>query len=228
MGNDLTIAIVAATVDMATRRVTEEAVRTARNTVPSAVIMVYETSGTPQIYPQADKVIAYAGQFRYNRVLNQAIRECETPLIALCNNDLVFRHGWYGECRKVMDTGGYLSCSPAGRGCRVSLPAGHRMEGYGIGQQLCGWCLIVRRELFDQIGALDEGVEFWYSDNLYAEQLRAAGVKHVLAGGRLVDHVESVTLNKKDTKERHRLTQLQREVFNGLRKKYTQGNPGIV
>jgi hypothetical protein len=116
---------------------------------------------------------------------------------------------------------GFLSCSPAGRGCRGKVKAGQYIEGYGIGRELLGWCIVADMKLFDMIGNLDEGCEFWYSDNLYAEQLKHSGIRHCVVGGRLVDHVESVTLRTKTQAEQHRMTQLQRRVFDELRKKYT-------
>lgn len=224
----MTVALVSASINDKLKGITMTAVTSARASVPEATIRVYETSGLRVDYPGAE-VVPYEGEFVYNRVLNQAIRECQTPYIALCNNDLYFHRDWYRRCREVMDQGGYLSCSPAGKGCRVGYlsPYQHR-EGYGIGQELCGWCLLVRRDLFDRIGALDEGCEFWYSDNIYVDQLKAEGITHVLVGGRLVDHLESVTLKTRTQGDQQRMTQLQKRVYDGLRKKYHTGNPGIL
>ena len=48
----------------------------------------------------------------------------------------------------------------------------------------------------DKIGKLDETVSFWFSDNLYALQLKAEGIKHGLFTNVQVDHIGSQTLNK--------------------------------
>ena len=48
----------------------------------------------------------------------------------------------------------------------------------------------------DRIGGFDYPVNFWYSDNVYAEQLKAAGIKHALVGNSIVRHLESQSLRK--------------------------------
>lgn len=50
------------------------------------------------------------------------------------------------------------------------------------------------KETIQKIGQLDESMEFWYSDNVYADQLKANGLRHGLFCNIQVDHLGSKTL----------------------------------
>ena len=67
----------------------------------------------------------------------------------------------------------------------------HAYEGYGIGFELAGWCIFCDKSLWDKIGPLDESHNFWFSDNMYAKQLKAKGIKHALICNVKVDHMGS-------------------------------------
>jgi hypothetical protein len=67
-------------------------------------------------------------------------------------------------------------------------------EGYEIGMQLTGWCIFTSKELWPVIGQLNEKHRFWFSDNVYAEQLKAKNIKHALICSIRVDHLGSQTL----------------------------------
>ena len=67
----------------------------------------------------------------------------------------------------------------------------------GIKGQLLGWCIIMDRVVMEKIGEFDCPVNFWYSDNVYAEQLKAAGIKHALVGNSRVRHFTSRSLANK-------------------------------
>jgi hypothetical protein len=58
--------------------------------------------------------------------------------------------------------------------------------------------------VIEQIGKLDEGVSFWFSDNLYGEQIKAAGIQHALFTNVQVDHIGSATLKKVSTRDKRR------------------------
>lgn len=56
------------------------------------------------------------------------------------------------------------------------------------------------RYCLKKIGKLDESVVFWYSDDLYACQLMAAGIMHGLFCNVRVDHIASKTLKKQSNR----------------------------
>jgi hypothetical protein len=66
-------------------------------------------------------------------------------------------------------------------------------EGYGVGYELAGWCIVARREIFEIID-LSDRVDFWFSDNIYADELQKHNLKHLLVKNSRVDHTVSKTL----------------------------------
>ena len=117
----------------------------------------------------------------------------------------------------------YDSLSPAcPRHCEAhNIPlSAFLKEGYEIRQQLFGWCIAVKRSMFDKIGGFDTGVNFWFSDNLYADQLKYHGIKHALVCDSLVDHVESYTL--KTSSKMKEYTWGQQQAYNKAKQRYAK------
>jgi GT2 family glycosyltransferase len=54
--------------------------------------------------------------------------------------------------------------------------------------------LVVKRSVINKIGGFPEDVDFFYSDNLYADVLRYHGIKHALISSCMVSHKPSTTL----------------------------------
>lgn len=158
------------------------------------------------------KTVHYDFEFNYNHCLNLGLQHSTTKFIALCNNDLDFRPYWAENIITAMgDT--YLSASPSRHGRRKGI-----IEGYKIAEHINGWCIVINRAVMDKIGKLDEGVKFWYSDDIYADQLRAQGIKHILVNHSLVRHLGSRTL-RTDRNGRD-LMRKQRKNYIEARKKY--------
>jgi len=85
------------------------------------------------------------------------------------------------------------------------------LEGYfGV---LMGWCIFLKREIFDTIGMLDEKLLFWYCDTDYCQLLLKHGIKNCLISTSFVTHLGSVSLNTLNTKENQKLTQLPRAYY---------------
>ncbi|GAG67225.1 unnamed protein product [marine sediment metagenome] len=139
------------------------------------------------------KTITYDFEFNYNKCLNLGIKYTKYDTIALCNNDLLFRKGWARKILRAMNEGNYLSACPYDRntklwGCR---------EGYKVEKEVKGWCIVIKRELLDIIGPLATPVSFWFSDNVYADQLKKHNIKHILCYDSMVSHLRSKTLLSK-------------------------------
>jgi len=56
--------------------------------------------------------------------------------------------------------------------------------------------IIARRELWLKIGKFDEDVDFWCSDDVVIEQVRAAGITPMLVKESIVRHEGSITLKQ--------------------------------
>jgi glycosyltransferase involved in cell wall biosynthesis len=142
------------------------------------------------------KTITYDFEFNYNKCLNLGIKYTKYDLIALCNNDLLFHPGWATKIQRAMGSE-YLSACPHNcltKYCKM-YHAGFK-EGYTVEKEILGWCIVIRREVLNRIGSLDETCKFWYADNIYAEQIKRAGIKHILVYDSHVVHLKNKTLLK--------------------------------
>ena len=190
---------------------TRNAVRTAAKhaSMPVGDIIIVEQSRYAREQPLG-KTFYYDFEFNYNKCLNLGMSVCKSRYVAFCNNDLMFEANWAINAVKAMQKGDYLSASPTNK----HIFAGIR-EGHTVGKMVLGWCIITDRAVFDKIGKFDEPVTFWYSDDVYADQLKRAGVKHILVGNSRVRHLGngSVTLTKIAPKIRGEYMSKQRKVF---------------
>jgi GT2 family glycosyltransferase len=144
--------------------------------------------------------------FNYNRALNMGIEYAKHDYIALCNNDIYFYPN-FNHIEQVMRTNNIMSASPYTLNFKLPVKAGaHLLPGYEIRKQLLGWCIVVKKELLDAIGGLDETFDFWYSDNAYAEQIKSIKVPHFLVCNVFIDHYESKTLSTLEYTKQKRLT----------------------
>lgn len=172
--------------------VTQQCIDTARDDTDNINVIVVET-GSPYIYPGVDKFIEYNGVFNYNRALNLGLKYTKGDIHILANNDIIFHPGW-SKIGDQMKQNGYHSASAKAWHLTMFETGDNVYEGYQVGYTLTGWCLFVDRYCIEQIGRLDEGVDFWYSDNLYAHQIEEKGIKHAMFCNVRVDHLCSKTL----------------------------------
>lgn len=128
--------------------------------------------------------------FGYHRYLNLAIKEGKSDHVALCNNDLIFEKGWCSEIlKKMQDDKNLLSASPF-------CPQTQNKKdwyldiyyGYRVRKEVAGWCIFVKRKIFDIIGPLEEDILYWFSDNFYAHTLQKKGLRHALITNSIVNH----------------------------------------
>jgi GT2 family glycosyltransferase len=164
----------------------------------------YQYPHTTTIYPDAS--------FGYNKYMNIGINATHNKLICLCNNDLIYHKNWAGEILKAMNSDPKLmSASPY---CSTF----HKNEGFdengppleGYFGVLGGWCIFVKREVFNIIGPLDEKLAFWYCDADYCKTLEKYGVKNCLIPASKVTHLGSESLKTVDHIEQQKLTQIPR------------------
>lgn len=154
----------------------------------------YEIQGFK--YPDDVKVIIPECSFNYNKFMNIGLQQGKSDWVCLCNNDLIFTDGWF---RKILRTWVTLNFIPESFG--TWNPATHNeffrerkpiYFGFRTSYEVSGWCIVCRRKLFDKF-KLNEGVEFWFSDNHYADDLQKHKIVHVLVRDAVVRHLESKT-----------------------------------
>jgi len=200
--------------------ITEQCINSARCDGAELNIIVVET-GERYEY-DVDKIVEYSGSFNYNRALNLGLQHVKNDIHILANNDLIFQKGWskIGDLMKLND---FHSASCIS-GHQTQFKRGDLVyEGYQVGYLLTGWCLFVDRYCIEKIGKLDETVSFWFSDDLYACQIKAQGIKHGLFTNCQVDHMASQTLNKQPSRiqRAYQMGEMQKYI---IRKRYYERN----
>lgn len=194
------------------KMITESTIRTARKGEPDIPLNFIIVEQQGDVNYQGCHTLHYSRKFNYNECLNQGIKFGRAKYVALCNNDLVFYRHWGWNAVIALEK--YESISP------TKKPFDGYREGYRVEKEVLGWCIIARREMLERIGYLDTPCEFWYSDNVYAHQLRKNNVRHALAGNVMVRHLTSVTLNKLPYNQRQQYMKKQFQKFNQYKLNY--------
>ena len=185
---------------------------------PHEVIVVDNgsTDGTRQyLRPRVSvRLIENRDNRGFPAAANQAIRASRGDRIVLLNNDVIVTPGWLERfaaprCTRPPDIGLAGPCSnevsgpqrvDAGYSTLADLDSfAQQWSAEHRGQleqtdRLVGFCLLVRRELVDRIGLLDERFGIGnFEDDDYCHRARLAGFKAVIARDCFVHHFGSAT-----------------------------------
>lgn len=168
----------------------------------------------------------YDFDFNYNKCLNYGIDNTTSDYICLANNDLIFQTDWDKNIIKAL-----LYC--VGSASPYCMKSHNKLFDMGenvvvgnrIGKEMAGWCICLKRSTLEAIGGkLNESVNFWYSDDIYVEQLKKAGIKHGLVCNSFVTHLGSKTLSQKSYRDKHFMTRGQKQKFeNEVKKMWMYG-----
>lgn len=188
------VVIISNAKDFFHREITENTLKTLMEATNMCLVnpIVIESSTTEQygntttIHPKES--------FGYNKYLNIGAKAGNSEFIAFCNNDLEFTNGWADKIIEAMNLHGLDSASPF---CKIN----HNTErkrvtpnipvrfGNRVGFELCGWCIVMRRSTWEELGGFDEDFIFWCADNSYQEQIFEHKLKHALICDARVTHI---------------------------------------
>lgn len=168
---------------------TQNAIDTAKsNTIQNLNIFVIEQA--PYIQYNNAQTIHKSEPFNYNLFANYGASFGYGDWIVIANNDLEFTKGWLEELLSA----NHDLVSP-------HEPNDYRQKGLMsneigkiVGRHMSGWCFMIKRTLFDQIGQFDTDVDFWCSDNVVVEQCSSVGVQPMIVKNSIVKHLGSQTL----------------------------------
>lgn len=196
------------------RVITQASIDSLRRSQPPQAdfnIVICEQVKDAPIYQQVNQTLHYDFPFNFNRVLNYGARHCSNKYIMFANDDLLYTWNFVVPLFVAVQ-GGYKSLSPTDP--RKDKPTMEQyIEGYGIDKELKGWCIFCDRQMYDAIGGFDERVTFWYSDDLYAEQLKKAGIVHARVSNSFVIHFGMTTISKQSRSVKSEYMRQQKEIF---------------
>lgn len=163
-------------------------------------VILVESSAIAEDVGQDITIMYDRPTFCYNAALNMGIAKSVNEWVILANNDLIFHHGFFDWVLSIFcQYPAIRSFSPwnaHGNWHPSVYPADvpNIIPGYRICYEITGWCLMTRREVLNTID-LSERVDFWYSDNIYADELKKNGFIHALLKHSRVDHITSQTVD---------------------------------
>jgi GT2 family glycosyltransferase len=165
--------------------------------------------------------------FNYNGELNRlalkAAKEFTPDYFIFANSDLYFHNDCIPEMIRLMEQNGVHSASPYDpwvHGLEHLInPNSKLLEGYLIRYHVAGWCIFTSSKAYQTIEKLNEDVAFWYSDNIYADQLKKAMIPHVLITSAICEHIGSKTLNSSENQDKEKLTYGERTNYINARRK---------
>jgi hypothetical protein len=158
-------------------------------------------------------MVAMPHPFHYNRFANQLAAQGKAPWICIANNDLVFHAGWFS----VLMNEKYPVMSPRTPHNRKTDAIRRTVTGYEVGLHFSGWCFVINRSLWEEIGGFDEDFQFYCADNAVVEQLRQKGIAPMLVPGSVVRHLVGST---RKTLNRDRLDELTIQQVKKFNEKY--------
>ncbi|MBI4353631.1 MAG: glycosyltransferase [Candidatus Omnitrophica bacterium] len=198
-----------------TRACLESLLRSLRDAEVDYHLLIVDNASKPEVidalrafqaqHPRVE-LLCNEQNFGWVRAVNQGIRWSTAPFVCWLNNDLVLCDGWLSEMLRVAAANpriGLLNPSwklhhetPAMFQRRVAQRRHARETSYREVGECNGACLLVRRDVIERIGLLDEvyatgGMD----DSDFSRRAALAGFLCVQATGAFVYHWENVTIN---------------------------------
>ncbi len=196
------------------KNMTNQFILNLKNSDPDIKFNIFVCEQQKNVNYDGVTMLHYDFEFHYNKVMNYGFKFTKNRYVCFCNNDVNFSHGWATEITTQMQKHKVLSASPFNP--VILQKSGNEIkEGYTVRKEMLGWCIMTDRKVFETIGQFDESVNFWHSEVVYADQLRANNLKHILCENSIVYHYDtSRTLNSIDKEKYKEYTHKQSIIYN--------------
>ncbi|WP_228062493.1 glycosyltransferase family 2 protein [Lysobacter sp. H23M47] len=194
-----------------------------QSTDPDALAYLAELQQRDQV-----KVLRFDAPFNYSAINNWAVTQCDGAVIGLVNNDIeMISPDWLDEMvahamrpevgavgamlyypnETIQHAGVMLGLHGVAGHIYAGLPRGY--PGHGgrarVAQSMSavtGACLLVRRDVFEQVGGLDEQLQVAFNDIDFCLRLREAGYRNIWTPFAELYHHESASRGSEDTEEK--------------------------
>ncbi len=151
-------------------------------------------------FPNVDVLIPNE-DFGFHKFFNIGINKTDGEYIAFCNNDIIFKPGWFREIKKVADAHKRLKCfSPiddSGDYPKMTPEALPRDKDYYKGwdhqKHFAPWCFVWKRKVFDITGPFDETFDLYGADGDELFTLSRNALWSVVCTKSVVNHLAGQT-----------------------------------
>lgn len=198
---------------------------------PASIAYFAQLAALPNV-----RVRAHDRPFNYSVINNEAVRECASPLVCLLNNDIeVITPDWLEELAShamrphvgavgamlyypndtIQHAGVVTGVHGVAAHPYCGMPRGHsgQMARARLAQAMSAVtaaCLMVRREVYQQVGGLDATLQVAFNDVDFCLRLRRAGFSNVWTPYAELYHHESASRGHEDTPQKQ--ARFEREV----------------
>lgn len=229
IGAEVDVVMLSYTKDEKIYEMTKNAISSLRNSQKGVKFNVYLVETNKKFSKDFPKgydadVIIPKEEFNFNKFLNIGFAKCKSKYVVASNNDVVFENGWLSTMVNAMGEHNLDSACPfwkewfeAKPDIKISSPV---WLGYSVGEQVFGYCVVMKKEVLKTIGKFDEKFKFWFQDNDYAKQLQSHGFRHALVKDSIVNHLGGVS---------HKFLEGEKqfEFKNGMKEVYDKKYQGI-
>jgi glycosyltransferase involved in cell wall biosynthesis len=174
------------------------------------------------------RVVHFPGEFNFSAINNFGVSQTDAPLVGLLNNDLEVIHGdWLDEMvshalrpeigcvgaklyypdDRIQHAGVILGIGGVAAHAWQTHPRGAAGQAHrNLLQQnlsaVTAACLVIRREVFQQVDGLDEKLKVAFNDVDFCLKVRAAGYRNLWTPYAELYHHESASRGAEDTLEK--------------------------
>lgn len=191
------------------RNMTQRAIRSClngANGLPVNIIVLEQGRGR---YRGAQTILK-GEPFNYNKFANYGASLGTAEWIMIANNDLLFSDGWL----HTLIAADHPIVSPHEPSDPRQKEITKNTKGYTNGKHFSGWCFMITRRLWREIGRFDDCVDFWFSDDVVIEQVKALGISPMVVKKSIVRHLGSKTLKTLPDDEKQELMWRNADIFN--------------
>jgi len=162
------------------------------------------TDGTPEYLKGLDNVtvIRNATNEGCAKSWNQGVQACKGDVIGILSNDVVVTSGWLPALLRFMEETGHGIVSPAMR----EGPLDYELDKYAAAftaacrmatrPGVLRYCMLIKREVFDQIGLFDEGFIYGgYEEVDFLWRAQKAEITAAVTGSAFIHHFGIMTQN---------------------------------
>ena len=137
------------------------------------VLVIESKKDSNYTYPWPNvEVLIPNEEFGFHKFFNIGLNKTDGEYIAFCNNDIIFKEGWFSAIKEVADAHKRFKCfSPIDDGGdypRMMPDALPRDKDYYKGwehqKHFAPWCFVWKRDVFDITGPFDETFDLYGAD----------------------------------------------------------------
>ena len=195
------------------------------------ILLIESNKENPYQYPYPNvEVLIPNEKFGFHRFFNIGIEHTDGEYIAFCNNDIIFRKGWFSAIREVAnshrrflcfspidDSGDYPKMSPE------ALPREKAFyRGWEHQKHFAPWCFVWKRKVFDITGPFDETIDFYGADCDEQNIMSRNALWSVVCTKSVVDHLagQTAVVKQSGKDDKYRITDYDKYPLTEFEKKH--------